>query len=182
MVQFNSIFNYLNVANFFKKHKLTGNMTWIFFTKNSKFYFSGFFKKDFDNFNNSINSFKKKNYFLMNNLNILIFSFFLYQCLHMGFRGKSYRIRNFTRVNKFTFNLGYSHWTKLKLLVNWSFYKRRRQNYLIYCFFLKDFFFFKRFISKVRVYNPYTMRGLRLRKQPIIRRFGKISQHISSLH
>jgi hypothetical protein len=26
------------------------------------------------------------------------------------------------------------------------------------------------------------MRGLRLRKQPIIRRFGKISQHISILH
>jgi hypothetical protein len=42
--------------------------------------------------------------------------------------------------------------------------------------------FFKRLLPKVRVYNPYTMRGLRLKKQAIIRRFGKISQHVSILH
>jgi hypothetical protein len=30
--------------------------------------------------------------------------------------------------------------------------------------------------------NCYTLRGLRLKKQFVIRRFGKISQHISKLH
>lgn len=155
---------------------------WLFFTKNSTIYFVGSCSNNFDFLNNSFTSFSLKKLVFKNDLNKLVYSFFLFQCLHMGFRGKSYRIRNFTRVNKFTFNLGYSHWTKLKLLTNFGFYKRRRQNYLIYGFFLKDFFFLIRFLPHIRFYNPYTMRGLRLRRQPIIRRFGKISQHISSLH
>lgn len=68
------------------------------------------------------------------------------------------------------------------LASNWAFFKRRRQRYIVYTKLLKDFLFFSRFLPNIRRYNCYTMRGLRLRKQAIIRRFGKISQHISILH
>lgn len=114
-------------------------------------------------------------------LNYLVSSFIL-QWAYIAFRGKSFRVRNFCKFNKFTFNFGYSHWTKLILLKNWAFFKRRRQRYIVYSYFYKDFKFFSRFFPKIRFYNCYTMRGLRFRKQAIIRRFGKISQHISILH
>lgn len=182
MVQSNAIINYLNTANFIYNHTNSNNKIWVLFSKNAHIFLAGRYKGFYDKFNIHITGFKQNSKFLKCDLSQLIGSFFLYQWLHMGFRGKSYRIRNFCRVNKFTFNLGYSHWTKLKLLNNWGFYKRRRQNYVIYSFFFKDFLFFKRFLPYIRFYNCYTMRGLRLRKQPIIRRFGKISQHISSLH
>ena len=98
------------------------------------------------------------------------------------FKGKSYRVRNFKHNNKFTFNFGYSHWTRFKLLTRWQCFKRRRQNHLIFTYNLKDFEYFVRFFPYIRFMNRYTLRGLRLKKQFIIRRFGKISQHISSLH
>lgn len=118
----------------------------------------------------------------VNAISLYFYSLFFIQWAHLSYRGKSYRVRNFCNFNKFTFSLGYSHWTKLKLLSNWAFFKRRRQRFVIYTFKLKDMFFFKRFFPHIRFYNCYTMRGLRLKKQPIIRRFGKISQHISILH
>lgn len=117
---------------------------------------------------------------------LIIFSFlsnyFLAQWAHLAFRGKSFRVRNFSSRNKLTLNFGYSHWTRLKLNKKWAFFKRRRQCYVMYTWCVSDFYSFIRFFPYIRFYNKYTMRGLRLRKQPIIRRFGKISQHISILH
>lgn len=63
------------------------------------------------------------------------------------FKGKSYRVRNFKHNNKFTFNFGYSHWTRFKLLTRWQCFKRRRQNHLIFTYNLKDFEYFIRFFS-----------------------------------
>jgi hypothetical protein len=182
LVQSNSIFNYLNTASFVGNHAKSLNKLWFFEANNANILLVGSKTDKFDIINAHVTGFKKTNFANEHFTPSVLSYFFLFQWCHLGFRGKSYRIRNFCRVNKFTFNLGYSHWTKLKLLDNWSFYKRRRQNYTVYSFFLKDFLFFKRLIPFIRFYNCYTMRGLRLRKQPIIRRFGKISQHISSLH
>ena len=100
----------------------------------------------------------------------------------IAFRGKSYRVRCLKSINKFTFNLGYSHWTKFKANKSWALFRKRRQRYIVFSYNLLNMQFFKRILPTIRNYNPYTMRGLRLRKQPIIRRFGKISQHVSILH
>lgn len=63
-----------------------------------------------------------------------------------------------------------------------NFFRLRRQNYLV---FIKDRFdlrIVKDFFKSIRVYNKYTRRGIRLKKSPYIRRFGKISQVNSILH
>lgn len=182
MLQANSTFNFFNQAVGVYIHTSTNNKAWFFRGNNSFFWLSSPNYSVFDLLNKHTTGFVwSSRLFRDATISIITWIFFI-QWAHLAFRGKSYRIRNFCRVNKFTFNLGYSHWTRLKLLSNWCFFKRRRQCYVILTAYLKDFLFFRRFIPFVRVYNCYTMRGLRLRKQPIIRRFGKISQHISILH
>lgn len=114
--------------------------------------------------------------------------YYLFFFKRITFRGKSYRIRYFKKINKFTLNFNYSHWTKVKLSNSWSITRRKkkkerdRQRYLI---LTTNFFLLPNFINffkNIRFYNCYTMRGLRFRTQPIIRRFGKLSQHVSILH
>ena len=41
---------------------------------------------------------------------------------------------------------------------------------------------YSQIFPNIKLINRYTKRGLRFKRQAIIRRFGKISQHISSLH
>lgn len=182
MLQNNSIFNFFNQSSTICNHVATTNKLWVFNLNNSYFFLSSPAASKFDSLNNHSTGYRGVWRKFRNGTIDIITWYFLIQWAHLGFRGKSYRIRNFCRVNKFTFNLGYSHWTRLKLLDKWAFFKRRRQNYVVFTYLSKDFLYFRRFIPFVRFYNCYTMRGLRLRKQPIIRRFGKISQHISSLH
>lgn len=103
--------------------------------------------------------------------------------LRISFRGKGYRLRKFKKINKVTLNFGHSHWARLALDKNIFFFKKlRRQNYICsvktysqYKAIKKGFKFFKKL-------NVYTKRGLRLKKQFIRKRFGKISQVVSSLH
>jgi hypothetical protein len=98
------------------------------------------------------------------------------------FRGKGFRVRKFRGYNKLTFNFGRSHWTKIGLTTNFFFKKMRRQNYMC---LIKSHSMLKDFRSCVKIVkrlNVYTKRGLRLKKQYILRRFGKISQVVSSLH
>lgn len=99
------------------------------------------------------------------------------------FRGKSYRIRNFKTFKKITFNFGHSHWTKFKFFhQDWSFFKRKRQSYVLISWNTQFLAIFKQILPHVRTMNKYTKRGLRLKQQPFVRRFGKISQMVSSLH
>lgn len=182
MLQTNSIFNFFNRTELMYKEISSNN---IIIKSNAInlniFLFANTYKR-WDNLNLQYTGFylKSKNKLKLT-LKIFI-NCFIFQWARLTFRGKSFRVRNFCNKNKFTLNFGYSHWTKLKFLNNWAFFKKKRQNYIIYTFLLKDFMYFKRFFPYIKFYNCYTMRGLRLKKQPIIRRFGKISQHISSLH
>jgi len=182
MLHTTAVINYFNNGHLYVKHRASNNKLWIFCNKNYKMFLSSPKTNKHDVLNNACSGYR-----LTKKLNILyrkraVLGWFLLQWAKLAFRGKSFRIRNFCRYNKFTFNFGYSHWTKLKLQKRWFFFKRRRQRYLIITFFLKDFNFFRRFFPKIKIYNCYTMRGLRFKRQAIIRRFGKISQHISSLH
>ncbi len=102
--------------------------------------------------------------------------------VRVSFKGKGYRLRKFKKIGKITLNFGHSHWTRISLSSNFFFKKFRRQNYvcLVSSFFLLNKF--KCLIKFIRRLNPYTKRGLRLKKQFIRKRFGKISQVVSSLH
>lgn len=100
----------------------------------------------------------------------------------VNFRGKGYRVRVFKKNLKLTLNFGYSHWTKIKFYKYWLLYKLRRQNYLLFTNFRHDMLNFLLLLPHIRTYNKYTQRGLRLKRQCIKQRFGKISQYVSSLH
>lgn len=174
----NSIINYCNSLRLIKKSGMS--VIHLYTLNNSNLLIPVHITKKYDKLNNVKSGYKfSKTY---SSLLKWWKNFFFIQWARIAFRGKSYRVRNFCKNNKFTFNFGYSHWTKLKLFENWFFFKKKRQNYLIFTYDLVDFLFFKRFFPYIRFYNCYTRRGLRLKRQPIIRRFGKISQHISSLH
>jgi hypothetical protein len=98
-------------------------------------------------------------------------------------RGKAYRVRLFKKNNKFTFNFGYSHWTKLIYdSSKFLFYKLGRQNYLVLYHTREQQHELFSLFSNIRKMNKYTKRGIRVKKLPYIRRFGKISQVNSSSH
>lgn len=98
------------------------------------------------------------------------------------FKGKGFRVRIFRYNKKITLNFGYSHWTKLKFIRGWDLFKLYRQNYLVFCNSWQDFREFELLLPIIKPMNRYTLRGLRFKKQTVKRRFGKISQYISSLH
>lgn len=103
--------------------------------------------------------------------------------MRVSFKGKGYRLRKFKKFNKVTLNFGHSHWARLSLLVGCFFFKKfKRQNYICIA---KTYSLYKGFKNSLKFFkklNSYTKRGLRLKKQFIRRRFGKISQVVSSLH
>lgn len=181
MLQRNSFFNYFNQVIYIKKlnsiiiSKLSLNNAFIYFSLPVRTYW--------DIYNYNATFIKNSPAGLYKGISKTFFynNFFI-KWARVVFKGKSYRIRNFKHNNKFTFNFGYSHWTKLKLLSNWQCFKRKRQNHMVFTYSLKDYNYFRRFLPYIRFMNCYTLRGLRLKKQFIIRRFGKISQHVSSLH
>lgn len=115
--------------------------------------------------------------------NMFFFKTFSLHWFRVSFKGKGYRLRKFKKHNKVTLNFGHSHWAKLILERGLFFFKKiRRQNYICS---VKSYSAFKELRKGFKVFkrlNPYTKRGLRLKKQFIRKRFGKISQVVSSLH
>lgn len=115
-------------------------------------------------------------------LNYISNSCFMYWS-KLIFRGKGYRIRKFKKKGKLTLNFGLSHWTKLGYKSESITIKKfKRQLYL--CFFFSSIVQkeFEKTVKQIKLTNRYTKRGLRFKKQKIQRRFGKISQVVSSLH
>lgn len=141
--------------------------------------------KEFDSFNkiktcNIANSIKKNvNYIHIKNF---FKNSFIAIWTRIVFRGKGFRIRNFRKDLKLTFNFGHSHWDKVKFYKWWYFFKLRRQSYVVISLYVGIVRLFEQLLSTVKVVNRYTNRGLRIKRQPIIRRFGKISQVVSLLH
>jgi hypothetical protein len=62
------------------------------------------------------------------------------------------------------------------------FKKLKRQNYICISKNTVSLNSLKLILKQVKKLNVYTKRGLRLKRQIIKRRFGKISQVVSSLH
>lgn len=154
------VFSYTNnlICNYFLKEDFS------FFFIINKFYDKYLYK-----------NFKKFNKFFLKTYSM--------HWLRISFRGKGYRLRKFKKFNKVTLNFGHSHWAKLALNPTTYFFKKlKRQNYVCLA---KNYYFYKKIKEGFKVFkrlNMYTKRGLRLKKQFIKKRFGKISQVVSSLH
>lgn len=156
---FRNIFTYLS--------KISLNY-WSFLNINVLFYYDYF---NFRTYNYSNLNLKKIEYL------------FIYPWVKVTFRGKGFRIRKTLHSTKITFSFGRSHWTKLWLKNFYGFTRKiRRQNYIITSFHIFSINKLKKTIKFIKYINHYTKRGLRLKKQLITKRFGKISQMISSLH
>ena len=136
------------------------------------------FNTKFDKFNLS--------YYWKNNTNLnkknFLTKYFIICWKRIIFKGKGFRVRIFRKNKKITLNFGYSHWTKIKFIYNWDLFKLYRQNYLLFTNSHIDIKFFATLFPTIKPMNRYTLRGLRFKKQVIKRRFGKISQYVSSLH
>ena len=173
-----------SIVNFFNQATVCANFSeqilWQFISNNSKIFIASPRGNNFDQLN-STNSFYRRSITDLRKKMPFFEKTFLNQWTRIAFRGKSYRVKCFKKLVKFTFNFGYSHWSKFIANATWKINRRRRQNYLVFTYKPLDMLFFKRQLPYVRFYNCYTMRGLRLKKQPIIRRFGQISQHVSIL-
>lgn len=125
----------------------------------------------------------KNNYVSLAQFNTFLLKSFSIHWIRVVFRGKGFRLRKFKHLNKLTLNFGHSHWTKVGLdFDNFFFKKIKRQNYLCIIKKYSQLKNFKKKIKFIKSLNMYTKRGLRLKKQFIRRRFGKISQVVSSLH
>lgn len=108
---------------------------------------------------------------------------FIFFWFKLTFRGKGFRVRKFLKNKKITFNFGRSHWTKLKINQGvFKIMKIRRQNYIWRSSSFYSIYWIQQIIRRVKPINRYTKRGLRIKKEFIKKRFGKISQMISSLH
>ena len=93
------------------------------------------------------------------------------------YRGKGFKIKKFKRYSKITCRLGKSHWTKL--LFNKKIFKVKRTKKNTYCLIIfkkKKIKNLKKFILRIKGINKYTKRGIRLHRQFVKKRFGKISQ------
>lgn len=119
---------------------------------------------------------------LMKKFNKFFLKSFSIHWFRVSFKGKGYRLRKFKESKKITFNFGHSHWTKILISGEYFFKKLKRQNYICLTKYYILTKFFKKYIKRIKKLNSYTKRGLRLKKQFIQKRFGKISQVVSSLH
>jgi hypothetical protein len=155
----------------------------IAFLHKNVYIYEYFLKKGFkfiyacfnDNVTVSRHSFKKFNKFLSTTL--------MWHWIRIAFKGKGYRMRKFQKSIKLTLNFGHSHWAKVGFDGHYFWIRKmRRQNYMCIIKGYKNLRGAKLELKYIRRLNKYTKRGLRLRKQFLQRRFGKISQVVSSLH
>jgi hypothetical protein len=93
------------------------------------------------------------------------------------YHGKGYKVKKFNKLNKITFRFGKSHWTKVIFRKKFIIVKRTKKNSYC-CISIKNNSFksFLILIKKIKGVNKYTKRGVRLTRQSVKRRFGKISQ------
>ncbi len=89
--------------------------------------------------------------------------------------GKGLKIKKSNVKNQILFNLGKSHLSKFLFKNNKVTVSRTKKNTFTIisnvCYRITN-----RTMAQIKNFNKYTKRGVRLNRQPIIRRFGKVSQ------
>lgn len=92
------------------------------------------------------------------------------------YQGKGLKVKKSTNRSTILFNLGSSHISKIIYNSGITSVLRTKKNTYTVVFFKKSKFFSNSLVKKIRPYNIYTKRGLRITRQPMHRRFGKVSQ------
>ncbi len=93
------------------------------------------------------------------------------------YHGKGYKVKKFNSLGKVTFRFGKSHWTKVmynKKILNIR--RVKKNGYCCISIQRNMFVNFKTLVTAIKGVNKYTKRGIRLNRQVLRRRFGKISQ------
>ncbi len=115
--------------------------------------------------------------------NIALIGTFLPIWTKVILKGKSYKIKVAKSESKVTFRLGHSHWIKLFFAsVYYNFLRYTRQKFLLVSSSRDKLNALVFIILRIRQLNIYTSRGVRLKCQLVQRRFGKMSQYVSTLH
>lgn len=135
----------------------------------------------FDNFYISYNKtiqFNKNNFtYDLKKLKFLLKNKIKWNFKKFRYQGKGYKIKKFNVLSKITFRFGKSHWTKLLFNKKTLQIKRTKKNaYCCVSIKNKTFLDFKQIIKKIKGINKYTKRGVRLTRQLVKKRFGKVSQ------
>jgi len=166
--------------NFFPKFRQTN---YIYYLHNNIIILEQGIKKNYKIYFCKFNFLHHKYSYFFQEIIIFYLNSLIIIWLKLIFRGKGYRMRKFKKANKLTFNFGRSHWTKYSYDQKLFFTKKfRRQKIMCLVRFFSDVSNFWNVLKSVKPLNMYTKRGLRWKKQKISRRFGKISQVVSSLH
>ncbi len=93
------------------------------------------------------------------------------------YHGKGYKIRKCNKLSKLTCRFGKSHWTKVFFNKKHIVVRRTKKNtYTIFTLKKKNFSSLKGLILSIKGINRYTKRGVRLSRQGVKKRFGKVSQ------
>lgn len=93
------------------------------------------------------------------------------------YHGKGYKIRKCNKLSKLTCRFGKSHWTKVFFNQKNIIIKRTKKNtYTIFTLKKKNFFSLKKLVLEIKGISRYTKRGIRLSRQGVKKRFGKVSQ------
>lgn len=92
------------------------------------------------------------------------------------YHGKGLKVKKSTKSSTVDFNLGSSHISKLYFNLGGVSLLRTKKN--TYTAVTHNFtnFFCSALVKTIRPYNVYTKRGVRVSRQTMFRRFGKVSQ------
>lgn len=92
------------------------------------------------------------------------------------YHGKGLKIKKSTKLKTIDFNLGSSHISKLYFNTNNVSLLRTKKNTYTALTYKFTNFFSSALVKEIRPYNIYTKRGVRVSRQTMFRRFGKVSQ------
>jgi hypothetical protein len=120
---------------------------------------------------------KKNRNSISKSLKTSLLTKYIWNFRKVRYHGKGYKIRKCNKLSKLTCRFGKSHWTKVFFNKKYVVVRRTKKN--TYTFFVlkkKNFFFLKGLVLNIKGINRYTKRGVRLSRQGVKKRFGKVSQ------
>lgn len=120
---------------------------------------------------------KKNRNSISKSLKTSLLTKYIWNFRKVRYHGKGYKIRKCNKLSKLTCRFGKSHWTKVFFNKKYIVVRRTKKN--TYTFFVlkkKNFFSLKKLVLDIKGVNRYTKRGIRLSRQGVKKRFGKVSQ------
>lgn len=92
------------------------------------------------------------------------------------YHGKGLKVKKSSKMLTAVFNLGSSHISLMYFKPTMTFLFRTKKNTFTAVLLKKNTYLSAKLTKKIRPYNIYTKRGIRVTRQTMYRRFGKVSQ------